>query len=313
MHLPLVALNRVTLLELRISDDHTDAVRALNWALPRTDTAIWCTEFFTGDEQGLWNAVPEVIKDHALLVRTKADKLREDWDIAEDRLRAVALRNFAHIHAISAEQALASRLPDGSTDRVAMKQSGGMAIISTIRRQLEASRRAAADQADILLAQHDVPKDEVAEVPRAEPQQLSLEDKVRRAKEAIRQRTGPRPVPVLEIADQADEPPVEGEVRRALSDAASHLRDAGTALSRTTDPKPQRVMTRSLEAIEELSERLMPLGPKAHPAIARTIDAAARAADLLEQLKIDPQDEDRVKAITVLLQVKRGVEADLAA
>lgn len=309
LRLPLVALKRVSVLELRISDDHADAVRAMNWALPRTDIAIWCTEYFTGDEQGLWNAVPEVIKDHALLIRTKADTLREDWDIAEDRLRSVARRNFAHVHALSTKQALAARLPDGSTDRGVMRNSGGTAVISTIRRQLDGARRTAADQMGILLEQNELaaPPPPPEEEPKSE---TSLEEKVKRAKQAIRQKTVPPP-PVPQAP--AEEAAIEGELRRALSDAASHLRDAGTALSRTKDPQPSRVLTRSLEALEELSERLMPIGPKAHPAVARTIDAAARAADMLEQMKTNPDEADTLKAITVLLQVKRGVEADLAA
>jgi len=414
LKMPLPALKKISLLELRVSEDHGEAVKALNWALKHTDIAIWCTEFFTGDEQGLWSSMPDVIKDHAMLLRTKADTLSEPWDISEDRLRGMVRGEFAHVFAVSAEQGVQARAPDGSVNKAAMKQSGSTKVISTILRELDNAKRAAADQADFLLQKHGLVAKEKAPdpapakpaeaAPEARPAPKPVAAKTPEAVEAKVPETktppkapapeapsaaqpGPKPKAVAPAKDAApakeaaapkpagkssvqaklqavvkpvptkptakgspksqiaaatakakagneappakpkaaapakpaapalvpvaDTPSLEDGARDALVEVSKRLRETGLGLTRGEAPTPKDVLSRSIEAIDHVSERLTPLGAKSHPAVSRALEAAGYAADILHLLKAEDKECDMVETVSLLLQVKRGIDADL--
>lgn len=396
LKIPLAALKKISLLELRVSEDHGEAVKALNWALKHTDIAIWCTEYFTGDEQGLWSSMPDVIKDHAMLLRTKADTLSEPWDIAEDRLRGSVRSEFAHVFAVAAEQGVAARDAGGLVDKAAMKKSGSTKVISTILRELESTKRATADQADMLLRKHGVVSDEAKQPPvkaveapapakapepapkaktaepakeaapkpqaaqTAKPQpaapkpqasdspkpapaagKSSVQDKLKAVVKPVPEKTAAKGTPKSKIAAatakaKADatpapkppkpalvpvepakqaKPPAEGlddAARKALVDASNRLRDTGLRLTQGEVPSPKAVLTQSIEAVDYVSDRLASLNGASHPSVTRAVEAAGYAADILNLQKAEDKECDMVETVSLLLQVKRGIDADLA-
>ena len=52
--LPLADLRKISVLEVVVGDAADDLPRALAWASPKTDIAIWCTETFSAAEQRIW-------------------------------------------------------------------------------------------------------------------------------------------------------------------------------------------------------------------------------------------------------------------
>jgi outer membrane biosynthesis protein TonB len=151
--LPIPAFRKISLLELAMPPDPENQDRAMRWVAKRTDIAIWCTDTFTEQEQSVWQKMPPAIKDHAILLRTKADLLGSDRTAALADLPESATDEFAFQLAISAQEAIHARQPDGSVDKDAMRASGGTALITTIVRQIERGRQNALDQAEYLLEQ----------------------------------------------------------------------------------------------------------------------------------------------------------------
>ena len=76
--LPLPIFERISLLEVVTDGTGEELQSAVDWAVRRTDIALWCTQFFSEEEQSLWSRVPDSLKDHAFLVLSKADVLSAD-------------------------------------------------------------------------------------------------------------------------------------------------------------------------------------------------------------------------------------------
>ncbi|WP_461308665.1 hypothetical protein, partial [Albidovulum sp.] len=169
MDLP--ALSRISVLEVVAPADARSFARALAWAAPRTDIAIWCTQDFDATEQALWTAAPDQLKDHAYLLLTRADVLaaggRLDPMLADLRERCVG--EFSRVLAVATEEAIAARRPDGGIDRERLERSGGKALIAAILRDIELGRQAALDRA-LLMVQRYAPEaaNAAAAAPKAE-------------------------------------------------------------------------------------------------------------------------------------------------
>ncbi|MEP6067086.1 MAG: hypothetical protein ABJ246_14705 [Paracoccaceae bacterium] len=148
---PIAALTKISLLEVVTTSERVEQIRAIKWAAKQTDIAVWCTQEFDSGEQALWANVSDSVKDHAILALSKADRLGKHRD---GKLKELAHRvgsDFAHVIAISAEEALTARADPGNIDKKMLKASGANNLISTILRQIENGRQFAADQAEILL------------------------------------------------------------------------------------------------------------------------------------------------------------------
>lgn len=148
---PLAALKKISLLEVVTSGSATEQARACKWAAKQTDIALWCTEGFDEDERAQWHNMPDRIKDHAILLRTHAEKLGDGRGDAVDQLRDRAADSFAHVIAVSGSEAAAARAASGGVDKMRLRSSGAVALISTILRQIENGRQSAIDHAEMLL------------------------------------------------------------------------------------------------------------------------------------------------------------------
>lgn len=151
--MPLPALGRISVLEVRAPDAPKEQQRAMHWAAKRTDIALWCTQDFSTLEQALWQSLPEQVKDHAIMLVTKADVL--DQQDALDRmiseLRYTHAHQFNKILPVATPDAIAARHADGTVDKALLQKSGGLTLISTILRQVDRGLQATVDQADLIL------------------------------------------------------------------------------------------------------------------------------------------------------------------
>jgi len=154
--LPLAALKKISVLEVVQGEGPDTLARALSWASPRSDIIIWCSERFTSAEQKVWSTATDLMKDHAYLLLTKIDK-HPDSRILKSALNALHKNfsdDFKHILPISAMNAVNTRKRDGSIDKQGLAKSGGQALIKALMRDLETSRQAAIDQAEMILSDY---------------------------------------------------------------------------------------------------------------------------------------------------------------
>ena len=156
IELPLPALAKISLLETVAPNDPNALHRAGQWAAKRADVVLWCTSEFDTTERRIWGQMPDLIKDYALLMVTRMDVLQEQGtlDGIIGSIRTAAIGEFEKILPINVPMALKARKPDGTVDKDLMRESGGMALIAAVLKQVEQENRSAVDMADVLLLQN---------------------------------------------------------------------------------------------------------------------------------------------------------------
>jgi hypothetical protein len=316
LHLPLPALGKISVLEI-VTPAETNAIhRACQWASKRTDVALWCTAAFDDEEHRIWSTMPDIMKDHAILMLTKADVQAAAGTLADTmaHLQAVARDEFNQTLAISATSAIAARNPDGSVDKDQMRSSGGMALIAAVLKQVEMGKQSAVDMADVLLHQHaDVlaaaPVDEVPPAPEAEaepaPQAEPVAAEVPPVVEA-------KPAPATATASG-----LKPATRTAYVHVVTHIAARSRTLLALAQSKggaaASEVISMTVEEVQWLTDYLYENGEEGDPALDRARDMAFDAADMVQLMQMEKDDGAAIDAVTVLLQVKHELQADLAA
>lgn len=330
MFLPLPALGKISILEVVAPDDPTALARASGWASKRCEVALWCTQTFDRHEQAAWAPMPDILKDHAFLMLTKADFLEANgmMDNTMDAIRAVASDEFSQIMPIATKRAIAARRPNGTVDKDLMRSSGGLALISAVLKQVEMGRQSAVDMADILLHQHadylksDEPKPEKGPVAAESPKQEPAEpEKV--AATTVAEAETPEPVAtpkVAEVSEASEEPNVvtlRPASREAYEAAVSYIVKESHALidlaEKAGDAAPSKIIAKAVEHLQWLSDHLNDNGDDADAALQAARDAAFDAADLVQLMQMEKRDSAAVEALSLLLQLKHELQADLAA
>lgn len=280
LDLPLPSLRKISLLELAMPTDPRTQVRALVWAIKRTDIAIWCTEDFTREEQGLWDMVPPEVKDHSILLRTKSEAFPGN---ALDTVSHVDPDDFGHVLAFSALQAFSARDRSGHVDKEALRAAGGMKLVSTVLKQIESGRQNAEDQAELILARAGA---DVAP-------QLSPE---------------PQPAPAAAKHSEPVETVAPAQSPEFLSEAVGRLAGLGVSLA-ARRAEPREVLQEVTRAITWLETEIDHAGP----GLAHWRTRFQDAADTVELLKIEGADDGATEAVCIVLQLKRGLAAEQTA
>jgi energy-coupling factor transporter ATP-binding protein EcfA2 len=335
MRLPLPALGKISVLEVVSPNDAASIHRASQWAAKRTDVALWCSRSFDAEEQGIWAQMPDLIKDHGFLMITRADDLWANGTLDEvlAQANAVARDEFNQILAIATKDAIAARQIDGSVDKDRMRESGGMALIAAVLKQVELGKQSAVDMADMLLAQH--PDAIIAPEVAAKPASAPVPEPQEQAAPASPENAAP------ETSEMPDELAILQRVKNAVSrplattqatPAAPGLRPDSAAAYRTAldqitsqgetllklaksgeNGVPAKIMTQTVAQLQWLCDHLHENGDDADPLLQRARDTIFDAADLVQLMQMEKRDSAAIEAVSLLLQVKRELQADLAA
>lgn len=353
LQMPLPALAKISVLEVVAPNDPDAIHRASQWAAKRCDIALWCTRAFNDDEQRIWFQMPDLIKDHAFLMVTKADKSAASGslDAALAAVRAVARDEFNEIIPIATPDAIAARQPDGSIDKEKLRSSGGLALISAVLKQVELGRQSTIDMADVLLRQNEnilaqLKPVVVPETPQAQPEPAPSEPKPESPDATVtddvdeskvietvvsRLRGVTEPPPMLrdiEGDDDNDAKPdaepvattvanLQPATRDAYQHVLDHIAEQGRNLADTLEDMgegaPTEVMAQAVEHIQWLSDYLNDHGDDSDAALQRARDTAFDAADLVQLMQMERRDSAALEAVSLLIQIKRELQADLAA
>ncbi|MEL6466563.1 MAG: hypothetical protein AAFQ58_16475 [Pseudomonadota bacterium] len=301
---PLPALRRISLLELGQTPDHKGQRLAVKWAIKQTDIMIWCTETFGAVERTLWELMPNRVRDHSILLRTRSDELGRKQENTATALRAQVGHDFAHVLAVSAQQACEASL-GGVVDRDKMRASGGTKLISTILREIESGKQHAVDQADILLKKYP-------------PPQTKGRHQDARGIEAPSQKPSVPEAPTP--ADATPTTPPDGAdtpnpaiILDTYRAAVDRLQDVGRALVAEHAAASGAVLDASADALFWLGEHLDQAALPATQTTDHLRAMAQDAEDLVQLMRMEQTDEVGTDAVLVLLQLKRGFQAALAA
>jgi hypothetical protein len=286
LRLPLPSLQRITILDIAGPDDTTALHRASRWAATRSDIILWCSDNFDDGEQAIWATMPDTIKDHGFLLMTKADILR-----ARDRLDAmlaqaamVARDEFHQIMAIATPDAIAARRADGSVDKDALRDSGGLALIGALLKVVDQGKEAARDAA-IQLLQHYPPPAAHPAAPVAAPEP---------------------PAPIAEPAPPAAKISV-------YQQALDHITGQCATLAAGPQPAPAAIITAIVAQLEWVCDALHDPTLPADDSLRATQTMAQDAADLAQLMAMEKRDSAAIEAASLLIQVKHELAARLAA
>ena len=330
LEMPLPVLQRIRLLEVVTDGAPADQRSAIDWAVRRTDIALWCSQDFGSDEQSIWAHVPDSLKDHAFLVLTKADELSANGELSRRvaELEDVVSEEFHSLFAVATLQAISAVKQDGSRDESMMHASGGGALMDQVLRHAERGRRADIDSAYLFLSRYQIRTDTKVKAPVS-----SLDTKIE-PHEPVEKKTIVEEV-VLNVPEVAPEPvappesveaPVESNViafspaplknADLFTEAVRYLRRRGDGLfdqaEKLGDGQAGGLIENCIDAVEHLVD-LFSQDETGCEAADEFIDDLAEAAEMMVLMQVESGDAPAADAVTLLLQLRRDMETSLAA
>lgn len=267
-------------------------------------------------------------------------------------VKAVGEHEFNQILPIATPLANEARLADGTVDKDTMRRSGGLALISAILRQVDYGQQATIDQAAILLRQTaqvaaatpskvtpaaqentvieplpDVKAAPEPTVAEAEPEPEVVVEPAPEpvAKEEVPRKAAPKSASVeefpkpLEKAKKASppRPTLMPGSKKAYEDAVSYLIREGRALAKAVESADKvpiaKIISRSVDNVQWLADHLQDNGEDGDPLLENARETVLDAADLIQLMQMEKQDGAVLDAVSLVVQLKHQLEADLAA
>ncbi|MGB7242116.1 MAG: hypothetical protein WBC93_08535 [Sulfitobacter sp.] len=311
VELPLPALGKISMMEVVVSGGAAEMAQALAWADKRTDIAIWCTQDFDETEQDGWLRARDDMKDHAFLVVTKADLLAAENQLENTLadLNRESADQFIQILPLATHEAIASRNSDGQIDTDKMTKSGGRALISAILSEVEQGRRALCDNAEVLLRQYPTATDA------AEPSQTAAQNAPAEAANTVPKRTQrPTDKPVSKTKKWVDQPKLTGV---DYADAVGRFSNCGQRfndeISKTGSLDVRRLMQETANSVQWLCDHICENGDESDATLVQMRDSVFDAADLMQLMFMEEDGNAAADSIALVIQLKRDMEARLAA
>ena len=338
LELPVAILERINLLEVVTNGAAEEIESAIDWAVRRTDIALWCSQAFDKEEQSVWSRVPDSLKDHAFLVLTKADVLSAakllSTRVAE--LESVVAEEFHSLFAVATLQAVRA-YRDGQVDEALFHASGGGALSSEILRHAERGRRADFDSAHMFLARYQVKGAPAPSNSSRPPSEMKVPSRPT-SKVVPEVETPPmRSEPPVEVAAPVEEPaqteapaPVETAEApnpalpalpkvtnvEAFADAMKFLKRRGDSLAEAVanleEGQTKPLIDQCVGAVEHLVDQFS-MDDSGCEATDAFIDELSEAQDMMVLMQVEDGDGPAADAVTLLLQLRRDMEMQLAA
>ncbi|SMX23328.1 hypothetical protein [Boseongicola aestuarii] len=310
IEMPIPLLQRISLLEVVTDGSSSEFQSAIDWAVRRTDIALWCTQTFGPAEAKLWARVPDSLKDHAFLVLSKADELSAKSALTSRiaDLETIVSEEFHSLFAVATLQAIKAHGANGAIDEAIYHASGGGALSAEILRHAERGRRADVDSAHLFLARY-----QIKSPSKTKPASEAPESKGKASKPA------PEPKAVVEPAHRGNERGFESEIvenEAIFLDSAQFLRRRGDALLQSATKlgrsKADGIVTQCVDAVEHLVD-LFSDDDSGCAVVDAFLDDLTEASDLMVLMQVESGDASAADAATLLLQLRREMEMKLAA
>ncbi len=289
---PLPILKDVSLLEIVTDGSPQDLSNALNWAIPRTDMTLWCTQEFSRLENALWVQVPDSLKDHGSLVVTRADELGLSGELPHTlkRLSTIAENEFQNLHAVATTHFLAAIGPDGKIEEGVRKSTGAGAILDAVMGDIHRGRQADMDAAEVFLARFGVD-----EIPPVETKAVAA----KKNEVAV----DSSPVPIHSSGDNEDD---------ILSQALIFVQEKGIELSQLAD-EDEDIAETVLDTCTETVDHLVGLFSDGMTSTTQFSEEVEEAYEMLVLMQLEQGESSAADAATVVLQLKRELEMAQAA
>lgn len=310
VEMPVPLLQRISLLEVVTDGSSTEFQSAIDWAVRRTDIALWSTQTFGQAEAKLWARVPDSLKDHAFLVLSKADVLSAKSALTSRiaDLETVVSEEFHSLFAVATLQAIKAHRKNGEIDEAIYHASGGGALTAEILRHAERGRRADVDSAQLFLARYQIKAPALKEVAAVAVGEIGNTPVavVPALAETTTQAQSPASSEIHEIVENAE----------IFSDSVRFLRRRGDGLMQAANDlghgKADGLVSQCVDAVEHLVD-VFSDDDSGCAAADAFLDDLTEASDLMVLMQVESGDASAADAVTLLLQLRREMEMKLAA
>ncbi|MEM9476086.1 MAG: hypothetical protein AAGA71_12380 [Pseudomonadota bacterium] len=276
---PLPALKSLSLIDVAADAQAEDQRAAIRWAMSRTDMALWVSPAFSDIEMQIWATAPDDLKDHAYLVLTGRPDGPDAAFLAQHTARVKAMLDYEFLDVVSVGHDVTAETP-------VLLDEGLEALTGQIRKHADTGRRADADSALMFL----------------------------NSLERVRSRPVTRPRSRAIPVQQPEDPQ---ELIDLYAQAFTFLRDRGAALLSLIqvgdEPDPLAVLTHCGETLAGLAGLLEKYDDDATASLSALATALAEAEDLLILLGLEDGTGPKIDAVSLLLQLRRELEARLVA
>ncbi len=310
VEMPISLLQRISLLEVVTDGSSTEFQSAIDWAVRRTDIALWCTQTFGPAEAKLWARVPDSLKDHAFLVLSKADVLSAKSALTSRiaDLETVVAEEFHSLFAVATLQAIKAHGPQGRVDEAIYHASGGGALSAEILRHAERGRRADVDSAHLFLARYQI---RIPEQPAVSKAAVEETPPIATApvEPVVQTPVDVAPLPVTEVEQVVENIDIFSDSVRFLRRRGDGLAQAATTLGKG---HADGMISQCVDAVEHLVD-LFSDDDSGCPVADEFLDDLTEASDLMVLMQVENGDAPAADAVTLLLQLRREMEMKLAA
>ncbi|MEM8537923.1 MAG: hypothetical protein AAGF56_08685, partial [Pseudomonadota bacterium] len=109
------------------------------------------------------------------------------------------------------------------------------------------------------------------------------------------------------------QPETRQTYEHAVAKIEAHAQELVQVVESLGDAAPSDVMSSVVDHVQWLSDHLNENGAETDVSLQRARDMAFDAADIVQLMQMEKRDSAAVEAVKVLLQIKRELQADLAA
>lgn len=113
--------------------------------MPAADIALWTGAELSDPMGEVWRSVPSRLRDHSYLV------LSQNMDI--DSWNGIA-DEFVEVLRVDPRRAQEAKMREGGVDKTAFKDSGGLQIVKTIKKEIDVLVQSALDASEVILIRY---------------------------------------------------------------------------------------------------------------------------------------------------------------
>jgi hypothetical protein len=283
---PNFRFRKISLVSCPLIGAHEDNANTLRTIQNRSDIALWCTHGFDVDEQTLWVEVKDSLKDNSYLVLTNAEDLVARTKLKEklSQLEKVVSEEFFRMFVIGLNTAFSSLTADKETSDKIWKASGLEVLEKTLSKRVVSGQSADKDHTLLFLSKYGLNAETTA------PESPKVE--------AVQQ------------VDTANGEPIS--IRAALEILQTGAQDLLTTLCYIGAKASADILEHCLQMTNDAIDTLANSPDKSESANALARDLT-EVSDMLILMQLERDENAAADAVTLLLQLKQGIELDQAA
>ncbi|MEM7731214.1 MAG: hypothetical protein AAF280_00330 [Pseudomonadota bacterium] len=285
--------------EVTLAGSDAEIARLLEDVAKTSALLIWASNDVSAEEQQMWRAVPEHVKDHSFLALTMADRHQMTGKLVQ-KVRALepfVAQEFYGLYPVATLQALKARLSSMPDHAKLWTLSGGEALCAVIEQQVSLGLAEDLDRAKVLLEM--VGAEQLNQAETAGP---TVHDIPALTQDEAHPHA-PKSSGVTHLGASA--------LKKAMQELESCAKYLATDVGHDTEDLSP-LFSRCIETVQNLSETLADVACQ-DTLIDALLQDTRQGENMLILLQLEDNEDAAVDALSLMVQLKKEVAATAAA